>query len=128
MFKVPHQTTSNKTEPPKQGYVLPFAPELIQFILDERKLTTYRFGSKYAYLKPTDKVAIANSQTGDHVAQAKILDITEVTFRDLPLTISTHETYDTKEQQRLVMSGYYAYIGRSIQDDDPFLVINFRLC
>ena len=126
-FNVPGNTSVNKDEFKPNPFVVPFAPELISFILEKLKLTTYRFGNKYDYLNIGDVVKIQNSASKEIVGQAQITRKSSTTFKDLPLTNGTHESYKNKEQQRAVLSGYYAYIGRPISDDDQFLVFDFRL-
>ena len=121
-FKVPQNTSTNKDEFIADRYVIPFASELIEFILDDKKMTTYRYGDKYDYLQPGDTIKIQNSDTKIIVANAVITDKTPTSFADLP-----HDAYTNKEHQRNVLSGYYAYIGRQIEDDDRFLVFSFKL-
>jgi hypothetical protein len=57
----------------------------------------------------------------------KIIKITSTTFKEIPLKTPGHETARNKEHQRQVLSGYYAFLGRPIADDDPFLIIEFKL-
>jgi hypothetical protein len=127
IFKIPKRTSVNREEYIPQKHVIPFAPELVQFILDKKKLTTYRFGTKYDYLKVGDRVGIQNSETKETVGQAIITGKQTSNFREIPIITGTHESYKDKEHQRTVLSGYYAYIGRPIADDDPFLVFDFKL-
>ena len=87
------------------------------------KLKTYRFGNKYKYLKVGDKLKLQNWQTKKIISHAIVTNISEISFKDIPLDVDGHETYKSKKHQRKVMSGYYAYLGREIQDDDLFLVI-----
>lgn len=126
-FDVTNNTTSNPNEYIPPALTLPFAPELIQFILDARKSTTYRFGLKYDGIKQSDVVDIQNSETKEIVGKAQILKKQQVTFLDLPLTSDTHESYKDKEHQRRVLSGYYSYVGRPIEDEDVFLIFDFAL-
>lgn len=126
MIKVPNKTTVNLTEHIPGIKVLPFAPELIAFILDKKKVATYRMGRKYDYLRVGDTVRLQNSQSGEMVGSAVITSKNYVTFKELPLEGGGHESYGDKEHQRKVFSGYYAYIGRPIEDDDEFLVLGFN--
>jgi hypothetical protein len=126
-FQVPKDTSINTEEFKPDKYVIAFAPELISFIHDDKKLTTYRYGDKYDYLKVGDTVAIQDSDTKSIVAQVTITGKVSTTFKDLPVEIGTHESYKNKEHQRQVLSGYYAYLGRPITDNDPFLVFDFKL-
>ncbi|MBW4061018.1 ASCH domain-containing protein [Candidatus Saccharibacteria bacterium] len=126
-YQVPPTTSVNDDEFIPNKNVIPFAPELVQFILDERKLTTYRFGKKYDYHQVGDLVEIQNSTTKEIVGQARILAKRSTTFEGVPVNTGTHESYRDKEHQRQVLSGYYAYIGREIADDDPFLIFDFAL-
>lgn len=126
-FQVPDKTSVNKDEFTPDAYVIPFAPELINFILDDLKLTTYRFGKKYDYLNIGDQVSIQDSSTQKIVGKAKIKNKSLTTFQDLPLTNGTHEAYKDKDHQKKVLSGYYAYLERPIENEDEFLVFDFEL-
>jgi len=126
-FDVPDLTSINQTEFKPEQYVIAFAPELVAFIQDNLKLTTYRFGNKYNYLEVDDIVKIQNSATERIVCKAKITSKSKMLFKDLPITSGSHEAYKNKEHQREVLSGYYAYIGRLIDDSDEFLVFDFKL-
>ncbi len=127
MFKVPDSTTVNTKEykPNKNG--IGFAPELIKFIQDNKKLTTYRFGKKYDHFNIGDVITYQNSTTSEDAGKLRIVGKRETRFIDLPLSHSTHEYYRDKEHQRKVLSGYYAFIGREITDADLFLVFDFEL-
>lgn len=127
MVKVPKKTTVYKTEPLPGEYVIGFSPELIPFIKSGEKVLTYRFGSKYDYLKPGDKVIIKDTVNNKVTGKAKVVSKEWTIFSKLPLDIPGHETYENKEHQRKVFSGYFAYLGRKIKDDDPFLVLGFQL-
>lgn len=127
MLQVPDSTTTNTTEFKPDPDAMGFAPELVQFICDNKKLTTYRFGKKYNHLQVGDIVTFQNSSNGKRMGKVRIAAKKETTFKDLPLTDPTHESYRSKEHQREVLSGYYAYLGRKIMDNDPFLVFDFEL-
>lgn len=126
-FDVPNKTSTNQTEFKPDPYVIAFAPELVAFIQDNLKLTTYRFGNKYDYLELGDNVKIQNSATQEIVYNAKITNKSKMPFKDLPLASGSHEAYKSKEHQGAVLSGYYAYLGRPIEDNDEFLVFDFKL-
>lgn len=126
-FRAPKNTSINKNEFKPDSYAIAFAPELIEFILKDQKLTTYRYGTKYEYLNIGDEIGIQNSSTGELVAKAKITAKSQTTFGELPIRTGEHESYRDKEHQRQVLSGYYAYIGRPIADNDVFLVFDFAL-
>lgn len=126
VIKAPDDTTTNLNESTPEKNVLSFAPELISFILDKKKTATYRLGRKYDYLNAGDKVQLQNSRTGEIVGEAIIASKSYTLFGDLPLEGRGHESYKDKEHQRKVFSGYYAYIGRPISDDDEFLVLGFN--
>lgn len=128
MAQSPDHTSRYSIEPQVDPYILPFAPELIPFIVRGEKVKTYRYGKKYDYLKIGDNVKIQNLATKTIIASASILSKETVLFAELPLESGlTHESYASKERQREVFSGYYAYLKRSIRDDDPFLIIEFKL-
>jgi len=126
-FQAPNKTSVNNDEFKPEPNVIPFAPELINFILDDLKVTTYRFGKKYDYLQAGDVVSIQDSSSKQMVGKAKITGKSSITFKKLPLDSGIHESYKDKEHQRKVLSGYYAYIGRPIKDEDEFLVFDFQL-
>ena len=126
-FQAPRNTSINSDEFKPEAYVIPFAPELVKMIVDNLKLTTYRFGSKYDYIKVNDEVSIQDSSTKKIVGKVKIKNKSHTIFKDLPLDNGTHESYKDKHHQRNVLSGYYAYIGRPIEDSDDFLVFDFEL-
>lgn len=126
-FKAPSKTSVNKDEFKPEPYVIPFAPELVGFILDNLKLTTYRFGTKYDYLNIGDQVSIQDSESKKIAGKATIKSKGKIIFKDLPLNDGSHEAYKSKEHQRQVLSGYYAYLGRPISDEDEFLVLDFEL-
>jgi hypothetical protein len=126
-FDAPEKTTVNTDEFVPDPYAIGFAPELIALILADLKLTTYRFGTKYDYLQVGDRVRIQNSDTKEIVGEAEITAKSQMLFKDLPLASGTHEGYRDKEHQREVISGYYAFLGRPIVDEDVFLVFDFEL-
>jgi len=127
VVNVPDQTTINTSEFKPGPDAIAFAPELISFILHNQKLTTYRFGKKYDHFKAGDVVRLQDSATGKTVGKLRITRKITTVFAALPLDAAGHETYQSKEHQRRVLSGYYAYLGRSIRDDDLFLVFDFEL-
>ena len=126
-FQVSQKTSVNQEEFKPDQYVIAFAPELVAFILEDLKLTTYRYGDKYDYLNIGDEISIQDSDTKQIVAKATITNKTRTTFGELPIQIGTHESYKDKDHQRQVLSGYYAYLGRPLDDKDPFLVFDFEL-
>lgn len=123
----PQKMSVWKTEPEHERYVLYFAPELIEFIRQKQKYTTYRLGGRYDYLKVGDRVAIRENNRSEGVAKATIPGKRWSAFRDLPLETDGHEAYRNRQEARRVLSGYYSWLGREILDDDQFLVIDFRL-
>ncbi|HSX02068.1 MAG TPA: hypothetical protein VLI05_02005 [Candidatus Saccharimonadia bacterium] len=127
MFEVPTKTTINTTEPTVERYALAFSPELAEFVKTGQMKTAYRFGKKYDYLQAGDEIEILNLATGESVGRARIASKAEVAFGDLPIATDRHESYRDKEHQRQVMSGYYAFLGRPIADEDPFLVFDLEL-
>lgn len=127
MPEVPITTSTFTKEPIAADHVIPFAPELVNFILEKSKLRTYRYGRKYDYLQTGDEVGIQNVETKGILAKAEIVGKEYTTFAELPLDTEGHETYRDKEHQRQVFSGYYAYLGRPIEDEDEILVLDFRL-
>ncbi len=126
-MKVPQKTTKYNEEPIHDKYIVGFAPELINFIKEGKKVLTYRFGNKYNYLKPEDIVKVEDTVNKKVIGKAKVISKEQTTFGELPLNIPGHETYTNKEHQRKVFSGYYAYLGKNIQDDDVFLILGFKL-
>lgn len=126
-FHVPDKTSVNSEEFKPDANAIPFAPELISFILEDLKVTTYRFGKKYDYLQVGDVVSIQDSSSKQIMGKAMITGKSSTTFDAIPLNSGIHESYKDKEHQRKVLSGYYAYIGRPIEDKDEFLVFDFKL-
>ena len=104
-----------------------FAPELINNIKKKRKWRTYRFGNKYDHLKIGDEVIVRDNAGVLFKQKAIITNKPYTTFSELPLKIEGHEIYSGKEDQRRVLSTYYAYLGRVVKDNDPFLIIDFKL-
>lgn len=107
MIHAPHKTSVWKTEPQHDKYVLYFAPELIAFVRQKQKYTTYRLGDRYDYLEVGDKVEIRENNQPRPVAQATITDKRWLAFRDLPLETDGPEIYASREEARRVLSGYY---------------------
>jgi uncharacterized protein YqfB (UPF0267 family) len=126
-FKAPQNPTIVPTNPQHGQYVIQFAPELCEFIKQGLKLKTYRFGDKYAYLKPGDQVELREYETSNLISKAEITSVEKVTFKEIPLDLGGHEVYESKEHQRKVFSSYYKYVGREIADEDSFLVISYLL-
>ncbi len=106
---------------------LQFTSSLIPSILNRSKTSTYRFGLKYDHLQIGETIDIVNSDTNEIVAQAKVISKERVLFQDIPLISSGHRGFTLREEMRDHFSKLYNYIGRSIRDDDIFLVIGFEL-
>ena len=126
MTKVPEITSIYKKEPPSDPYIINFAPELISFIKSGKKVATYRFGDKYDYLEVGDVVKVKDNDANKIVGEAVIVGKQKTTFAELPFNTPGHETYENKEHQRKVFSGYYAFLEREINDNDPFLVLEYK--
>lgn len=127
MIHAPLDGTVIAEEPKNEKYILPLAPELIDFAKSGQKTTTYRYGDKYDYLQIGDAVQIQNVATKEIAATAKIVGKHWTTFRELLLNAAGHEVYQDKEHQRRIFNGYYAYTGQPIEDDSRFLVLEFEL-
>jgi hypothetical protein len=125
--RVPKKTTKYKKEPTHGKHIVGFAPELIKFIKERKKVLTYRFGNKYDYLKSGDLITIEDSVNEKVIGKAKVTSKEYTTFYKLPLNIPGHEIYKDKKHQKQVFSGYYAYLGRNIKDNDKFLILGFQL-
>lgn len=126
-MKAPQSPTVVPTNPIHDDYTIQFAPELTDFIRKEGKVKTYRYGSKYEYLKVGDLVTLTEYKTNDLISKAEITGKEHVTFKDIPLDLGGHEVYESKDHQQKVFSSYYKYIGREIKDEDPFLILTFKL-
>jgi hypothetical protein len=72
-------------------------------------------------------VAIQDFSSKEIIGNAVITGKSRTTFGELPLDIDGHERYQDKERQREVFSDYYKYVGRFVKDEDPFLVLEFRM-
>lgn len=127
MMKAPQNPTTVLNNPLHDKYVIQFAPELSNFIRKEGKTKTYRFGDKYDYLLPGDEVELREYATGVFISKAIITSKEKTTFGQLPLNLTGHEICESKEHQRKVFSSYYKYLNREISDDDPFLILSFKL-
>lgn len=128
MFKVPKNTSVWKTNDASPKGVMTFAPELIDFIKQNKKTQTYRLvDEKYQALKIGDTVWIKQNKIEEPIGQGLITNKVKVTFKDLPLSSPGHETPKNKEHQREVFSGYYAFLERKIQDSDEFFILDFKL-
>ncbi len=129
MFRVPKKTSVNKAPDPfRSDQVQSFASELVKFIKDRKKWKTYRYAdNKYGKLKVGQIVGIKEYGQEIPFGKAIIKNISLTTFKDLPVTTEGHESYKDKDNQRKVFNGYYAFLGRSISDDDKFLIFEFEL-
>ena len=127
MAPVTITNTSNPTEPRPEMYTIPFKHELVELILKGEKVKTCRYGEKYDYLKVGDKVKIQSSKTQEIPCEATITDKKYTTSKEKPPSTLGQEAYDNKEKQKQKFSEYYSYIGREVQDDDPFLIFEFQL-
>ena len=121
MNQISESTSKFTQEPTYDNYTLAFAPELHNFLRNGTKTSTYRFGTKYDYIKVGDTVFIPD------IGTAKITEKYFRLFKDIPISIDEHETYRDKEHQRSVFNGYYAYLHREVIESDPFLVFHFKL-
>ena len=129
MFKVPKKTSVWKINQDSPVGTMKFAPELVKFIKEKKKFRTYRFADeKYGAMKVGDVVTVKENFVEEPIGKARITAKQEVLFRDIPYkTENAHESCESKEHQRKVMSGYYACLGRPISDDDPFIILDFEL-
>lgn len=126
-MKAPLKPTVVGSEPVHDKYVIQFAPELSDLIKKDGKVKTYRFGSKYDYLKVGDKVELSEYGTNRHIANAVIKNKEYTLFVDLPLDLAGHEVYKSKDHQKKFFSSYYKYIGRKVKDNDQFIILTFDL-
>jgi hypothetical protein len=124
---MPKNTSVYRQEPQPAKNEILFAPECVKPIREKKKWRTYRFGEKYHHLQVGDHVFIKDYAGKQVIGQAKITGKQAITFKDLPLKLPGHEIYTNKQHQRKVFSGYYAYLGRPLRDDDSFLIIDFKL-
>lgn len=122
MFKVPQKTSVWTKRPQNSKDEIYFPKELINLVLSGQKIQTFRFGNKYDHLQCGDIVSIKQNGNDQELAKAKIVSIAHQIFKELPF-----EGFENKEHQRKVLSGYYAFLGREIQDDDPFIILDFEL-
>ncbi len=126
-MRAPQNPTIVPSSPILKKDVILFAPELSDFIRKEGKVKTYRYGYKYEYLKIGGQVELREYQTNNLISKAEITSKKYTTFKDIPLNLEGHEIYDSKEHQRRIFSSYYKYLGRKIEDNDPFIIISFKL-
>lgn len=126
-MKAPVNPTVVPNEPVHDRYEIQFAPELVEFILKEGKIKTYRYGNKYDYLQVGDKVKLIEYGSRKLISSASIVSKDKMKFKEIPLDLNGHEVFESKEHQRKVFSSYYKYINREIVDEDEFLVISYSL-
>ena len=127
MAKVPNDTGIASNKQNQENYQIHFAPELIPLIESGEKKLTYRYGSKYDYLKVGDEVTMMDYSNPKIEVKAIIIGKEHTTFGALPFDRTGHEIYRDKNHQKEVFSGYYHYLGRAIQDKDPFIIFEFNL-
>ena len=127
MDNFPNDTSIVSNEPNHENYQIHFAPELIPLIESGEKKLTYRYGSKYDYLNVGDEVTMMDNSNPKIEVKAIITDKGRTTFGALPFDQTGHEVYRDKKHQKDVFSGYYHYLGRAIQDHDPFIILEFKL-
>jgi len=126
-MQAPKNPTIVPNNPVQDKYTIQFAPELTKLIRKDGKVKTYRFGDKYDYLQIGDKVRLAEYQTDKLISNAIITNKEHVAFKDIPLKLSGHEEYESRDHLRKVFSSYYKYVGRAVEDNDPFLILSFDL-
>jgi hypothetical protein len=129
MFKVPRTTSVFRNDNKSPVDTITFAPELVNFISDRRKYRTYRFADdKYKRIQVGDVVYIKERGKETVFAKALITVKKSVLFSQIPPSSPlAHESYRDREHMRRVISGYYAFLGRPVKDDDQFFVIDFKL-
>ena len=126
-MKAPQNPTVVNKNPQHNKYVIQFAPELTKYIRNDGKVKTYRFGNKYEYIKVGDEVDLREYGSNKLISKAKVKGKEIVQFKDIPLNLSGHEVYETRDHMRKVFSSYYKYVGREVRDNDKFLVFTFDL-
>ena len=126
-MKAPQKPTVVSTNPVHGKHIIQFAPELTDYIAEKGKVKTYRFGDKYKHLQKGDVVELREYKTNKLISKAEIIGTEKTTFKNIPLDLEGHEVYKSKKHQRRVFSSYYKYIGREIEDNDPFLILSFKL-
>ena len=97
----------------------------------ENIVYSINYDSTYGKLEDKFKIVednyIQNSKSKIIFAHAEVTSKSKVKFSDLPTQSSIHASYNSKEYQRKVLSGYYRYLNRPISDEDEFLVFEFKL-
>lgn len=126
-MKSPPKATVISKAPVQDRYEIQFAPELTALILKEGKVTTYRYGTKYDYLHIGDEVRLSEYDTRKLITRAIITKKEKVLFKDIPLHVKGHEAYKSKVEQKKVFSSYYTYLGRPLTNNDPFLLLAFKI-
>lgn len=101
-----------------------FAPELVPLVLNGSKTLTYRIGSKYDFLRVGDTIMADDSSTGKIFAQLEITGRETGTFGTLRDDRAGHEVYRSTKERRATFEKYYS---RSIADDEPALIIRFKV-
>lgn len=101
-----------------------FAEELVPLVLDESKTLTYRLGDKYDFLQVGDEIAARNSETDEVFADLEITLKEKGTFSILRDDRDGHEVYRSEEDRRQTFERYY---GRPVTDDEPVIILGFRV-
>jgi hypothetical protein len=129
MFKVPRRTSIYKDLHKAPPDTISFAPELVKYITDKRKYRTYRYAdAKYTRMQIGDIVFIKERGQETNFAKAVVTAKKSVKFAQIPpVSPISHEAYRDLEHMRQVISGYYAFLGRPVSDEDPFFIIDFCL-
>lgn len=101
---------------------LKFRSHLIDKIKRGDKTTTWRLFDEQE-LKPGDKVACVETESGEKFADIEILSCAEKSVKDLsPEDIRTNN-YNDKEQALTVLKKYYAH---PITDDTAVKIVTFK--
>jgi hypothetical protein len=109
---------------PSPKLTIGFTEELIQPILDGKKMATYRLGTKYAHLNNGDIIALENTANKNIFAYARVKKIEVTTMNDLPLEKEGHSTYSSKANQLQRFGQIY---NRAVQLSDDVVILEFEL-
>lgn len=104
--------------------VMWFSASWIREIISWKKTKTYRLGDKYlSKLNIWDIVSVEHSGTQEIVWELKVIDLSWLTFGEIPLITSGHPWFDSPMDKKLKWKQFY---GKDIQDSERITVIDFE--
>lgn len=109
--------------PVRAPYEIGFYPDYIPMIEEGSKWMTYRNAGPFDYLKPGDSIELKEHGTHRLIGKTSVVSINFMTLGELSIDCPGHESYQSKDHQREVLSGY---AGKPLEDSELFIVIEFK--